>query len=113
MEYLISDIETFSGDGARVFSDDREIFEGRIEEGMTVQVYHSGELFGTYTVARLLERTQSSEPSNISDITSPDTPDAGILGVSPASNSYGFILPMQTHRECLEFSSQRSVCRIS
>ena len=45
MEYLISDIETFSGDGARVFSDDREIFEGRIEEGMTVQVYHSGELF--------------------------------------------------------------------
>ena len=50
VEYLISDIETFSGDGARVFSDDREIFEGRIEEGMTVQVYHSGELFGTYTV---------------------------------------------------------------
>ena len=94
VEYLISDIETFSGDGARVFSDDREIFEGRIEEGMTVQVYHSGELFGTYTVARLLERTQSSEPSNISDITSPDTPDAGILGVSPASNSYGFILPI-------------------
>jgi len=78
---------------------------------MTVQVYHSGELFGTYTVARMLERTQSSEPSNISDITSPDTPDAGILGVSPASNSYGFILPM--HRECLEFSSQRLVCRIS
>ena len=94
VEYLISDIETFSGDGARVFSDDREIFEGRIEEGMTVRVYHSGELFGTYTVARLLERTQSSEPSNISDITSPDTPDAGILGVSPASNSYGFILPI-------------------
>lgn len=113
VEYLISDIETFSGDGARVFSDDREIFEGRIEEGMTVRVYHSGELFGTYTVARLLERTQSSEPSNISDITSPDTPDAGILGVSPASNSYGFILPRQAHRECLEFSSQRSVCRIS
>ena len=103
VEYLISDIETFSGDGARVFSDDREIFEGRIEEGMTVRVYHSGEL----------ERTQSSEPSNVSDITSPNTPDAGILGVSPFSNSYGFILPMQAHRECLEFSSQRSVCRIS
>lgn len=94
VEYLISDIETFSGDGARVFSDDREIFEGRIEEGMTVRVYHSGELFGTYTVARLLERTQSSEPSNVSDITSPNTPDAGILGVSPFSNSYGFILPI-------------------
>ena len=54
VEYLISDIETFSGDGARVFSDDREIFEGRIEEGMTVRVYHSGELFGTYTVQFLL-----------------------------------------------------------
>ena len=55
IERLILDVETWSSNGIRVFSNGEEVFEGELQEGMTVKIYRLGVFYGEYEIAELLE----------------------------------------------------------
>ena len=50
IEKLILEVQTWSGDGIQIFSGDQEVFEGPLEEGMKIKIYHSDVLYGEYIV---------------------------------------------------------------
>lgn len=61
VERLIMDVQTWSGDGIRIFKGDKEVFEGELEEGMKVQIYHDDILYGEYKVGELKIPSKSYE----------------------------------------------------
>ena len=57
IERLILDVGSFLGYGkdARIYSNGEEVFEGELQEGMTVKIYRLGVFYGEYEIAELLE----------------------------------------------------------
>lgn len=91
IEHLILDVQTFSGDEARVFADGQEVFVGELQEGMIVQIYHSSELYGEYEISELLQPYSQTGVTNGLNNT---TLSVSAYPARAASNSYGFILPI-------------------
>lgn len=84
VENLIDDV-SFFGDTAVVLENGCEITEGTMCSGMVVEIYHDGELYGSYTVSEILEpiwEQFATEKTNSSMLK------------AAAGNQYGFVLPI-------------------
>lgn len=62
VEAIIFDVKTFSHDGIKVFDGEKEITEGYVKDGMTVQIFHSGSLYLEYTISNVII-AENQEPS--------------------------------------------------
>lgn len=62
VEAIIFDVKTFSHDGIKVFDGEKEITEGYVKDGMTVQIFHSGSLYLEYTISNVIN-AENQEPS--------------------------------------------------
>ncbi|MBE6707669.1 MAG: hypothetical protein E7578_00320 [Ruminococcaceae bacterium] len=83
VDFMINDILSSSGDLARVFYGDNEVFEGEFKDGMIVKIYHGDTLYGEYNVGNLLE-PYPTLPNNANPLS------RTIIN----SSAYGFILPI-------------------
>ena len=91
IEYMIWEVNSFSGDLVRVFFGDEEIFEGEFQKGMKVQIYHGNSMYGEYEVGELL-KIHSGLSTDKSVINSRSSESAFFN--SSIGNEYGFILPI-------------------
>ena len=72
IEWLMDDVECF-GDKAVVYENGTMLTEGLLQEGMSIEIYHDDQLYGTYTIEKLSEmppeiqhkKNNSSQTNNI------------------------------------------------
>lgn len=89
VESLIYDVDTFSGDGIKVYDGENEVTEGFVKDGMIVQIFHKDELFGEYRITNLL-------PPLDDNIFADSSPKSDVNnGIDLQSSDMGFILPIR------------------
>ena len=89
VESLIYDVETFSGDGIKVYDGEKEVTEGFVKDGMIVQIFHKDKLFGEYRITNLLlplDDNVSADSSPKADVNN---------SIDLQANDAGFILPIR------------------
>lgn len=103
VESLIYDVETFSGDGIKVYDGEKEVTEGFVKDGMIVQIFHKDKLFGEYRITNLLlplDDNVSADSSPKADVNN---------SIDLQANDAGFILPIRG----IKFKSKGSGGNIS
>lgn len=89
VESLIYDVETFSGDGIKVYDGEKEVTEGFVKDGMIVQIFHKDKLFGEYRITNLL-------PPLDDNVSADSSPKADVNNsIDLQANDTGFILPIR------------------
>jgi len=85
VESLIYDVETFSGDGIKVYDGEKEVTEGFVKDGMIVQIFHKDKLFGEYRITNLLLPLDDNVSAK-ADVNN---------SIDLQANDAGFILPIR------------------